>query len=140
MIEVLQRAFELAQQQPEAEQELIAQFILEELKIEEVWNELLIHPKSETFLEHLAEQARKEHSAGLTHDLDELLDRQSTFDKSKGTRKGMPLPYTKAPGKPRRMGGASPCGCPGSSDTFRLTIYYCEIAGLSNSNTHNSDQ
>ena len=73
MIESLQRAFELAQQQPEAEQELIAQFILEELKIEEVWNELLIHPKFETFLEHLAEQARKEHSARLTHDLDELL-------------------------------------------------------------------
>ena len=73
MIESLRKAFELAQQQPEAEQEVIAQLILEEFRAEERWNELLTHPKSAKLLEQLANQARKEHSAGLTHDLDELL-------------------------------------------------------------------
>jgi len=73
MIESLQRAFELAQQQPEAEQEVIVQLNLEELKSEEVWSELLSHPKSATLMKHLAEQACKEHRIGLTHDLDELL-------------------------------------------------------------------
>ncbi len=34
MIEILKRAFELVQHQPEAEQEVIAQLILEELKTE----------------------------------------------------------------------------------------------------------
>ncbi len=73
MIEALRKAFELAQQKPEAEQELIAQLILEEFNAEERWNELLSHPKSATLLEQLADQAREEHSAGLTLDLDELL-------------------------------------------------------------------
>ncbi len=73
MIESLRKAFELAQQQPEAEQEVIAQLILEEFRAEERWNELLTHPKSVKLLEQLAEQARKEYNAGLTHDLDELL-------------------------------------------------------------------
>ena len=73
MIEALRKAFELAEQQPEAEQEVIAQFILEEYSAEDRWNELLTQPKSVTLLERLAEQARKEYSAGLTHDLDELL-------------------------------------------------------------------
>ncbi len=73
MIEALRKAFELAQQQPEAEQEVIAQLILEEFSAEERWNELLTHPKSVTFLVQLADQACKEHHAGLTHDLDELL-------------------------------------------------------------------
>ncbi len=73
MIEALRKAFELAQQQSEEEQEVIAQLILEEFRAEERWNELLTHPKSATLLEQLAEQARKEHSAGLTHNIDELL-------------------------------------------------------------------
>ena len=73
MIEALRKAFELAQQQPEEEQEVIAQLILEEFRAEERWNELLTHPKSAILLEQLAEQARKEHSAGLTHNIDELL-------------------------------------------------------------------
>ncbi len=73
MIEALRKAFELAQQQSEAEQEVIAQLILEELRAEEDWSELLTHPKSAKLLDKLAEQVRKEYSAGLTHDLDELL-------------------------------------------------------------------
>lgn len=73
MIEALRRAFELAQQQPEEEQEVIAQLILEEFREEERWNELLAHPKSVTLLEQLADQAHKEYKAGLTHNLDELL-------------------------------------------------------------------
>ncbi len=73
MIEALRKAFELAQQQPEEEQEVIAQLILEEFRAEECWNELLTHPKSATLLEQLAEQARKEHSAGLTHRIDDAL-------------------------------------------------------------------
>lgn len=73
MIEALRRAFELAQQQPDAEQEVIAQLILEELKTKEVWSELLSHPKSAILLDQFAEQARKEHNEGLTHDLEELL-------------------------------------------------------------------
>lgn len=73
MTEALQRAFELAQQQSEEEQEVIAQLILEEFGAEEHWNELLAHPKSAILLEQMAEQARKEYAAGLTRDLDELL-------------------------------------------------------------------
>ncbi len=73
MIEALRKAFEFAQQQSEEEQELIAQLILEEFSAEERWNELLTHPKSATLLEQLADKARKEYSAGLTRDLDELL-------------------------------------------------------------------
>jgi hypothetical protein len=73
MTEALRRAFELAQQQPEEEQEVIAQLILEEFGAEEHWNELLTHPKSAILLERMAEQARKEYAAGLTRDLDELL-------------------------------------------------------------------
>ena len=73
MTEALQRAFELAQQQSEAEQEVIAQLIFEELRAEERWNELLTHPKSATLLEQLAKQAHEEYAMGLTRDLDELL-------------------------------------------------------------------
>ena len=73
MTETLQRAFELVQQQPEEEQEVIAQLILEELGAEEHWNQLLTHPKSATLLERMAEQARKDYAAGLTRDLDESL-------------------------------------------------------------------
>jgi hypothetical protein len=73
MTEALQRAFELAQQQPEEEQEMIAQLIFEELGAEEHWNELLTHPKSALLLERMAEQARKEYAIGLTRELDELL-------------------------------------------------------------------
>ena len=71
MTEALRRAFELAQQQPEEELEVIAQLILEEFGAEEHWNELLTHPKSAILLERMAEQARKEYAAGLTRDLDE---------------------------------------------------------------------
>lgn len=73
MTEALRRAFEFAQQQPEEEQEVIAQLILEEIRTEEDWNELLTHPKSATLLEQLADQARKEYAVGITHELDELL-------------------------------------------------------------------
>lgn len=73
MTETLRQAFELAQQQPEEEQEVIAQLILEECRAEERWNDLLTHPKSATLLERMAEQARKEYTTGLTHDLDEPL-------------------------------------------------------------------
>ncbi len=73
MTEALRRAFELAQQQSEEEQDAIAQFIFEEFQADERWNELLNNPKSTIFLEKQAEQARKEYSLGLTSDLDELL-------------------------------------------------------------------
>lgn len=73
MTDALRRAFEFAQQQPEEEQDVIAQLILEEFRAEENWNELLTHPKSTTLLEQLADQARKEYNAGQTHELEELL-------------------------------------------------------------------
>lgn len=73
MTEALRRAFELAQQQPEEEQEVIAELILEEFMAERQWNELLTSPKSAILLEQMAEQARREYAAGLTQDLDELL-------------------------------------------------------------------
>lgn len=73
MTEALQRAFELAQQQPDEEQEAIAQMIFETFAAEKHWNELLSHPKSATLLDKLAAQAREEYDAGLTHDLDALL-------------------------------------------------------------------
>ncbi len=73
MTEALRRAFELAQQQLEEEQEVIAQLILEECRAEERWTELLTHPKPTMLLEQMAEQARKEFAHGETQDLDELL-------------------------------------------------------------------
>lgn len=73
MTEALQRAIEAARQQPDDVQDTIAQLILEELYAEDRWDELFANPKSATLLEQMAEQARKELKAGLTHDLDELL-------------------------------------------------------------------
>lgn len=73
MTEALQHAFEVVRQQPDDVQDMIAQLMLEELQAEERWDELFADPRSATLLERMAEQARKEYKAGLTHDLDELL-------------------------------------------------------------------
>ncbi len=40
--------------------------------------------------------------------------------RGKGTRKGMPLPDTNGPLERCRLGGASPCGCPGSQAMLKL--------------------
>ena len=66
MIDALRQAFELAQQKSVEEQAVIAELILEELRDEEHWNELLAHPKSATLLDQMAAQAHKEYQAGLT--------------------------------------------------------------------------
>ncbi len=73
MIDALQQAFELAEQKSEEEQTVIAELILEKLRDEEHWNELLSHPKSTTLLDQMAAQALKEYQAGLTQDLDDVL-------------------------------------------------------------------
>ncbi len=73
MTEALKRAFELAQQLPEDEQNVIAQLILEEMQAEERWNELLNDPRSEKALDEMVAEALAEDEAGLTCDLDELL-------------------------------------------------------------------
>ena len=68
MTDMLDKAFEQASQLPEEEQNEFAAFILEELASERRWRELL--SQSQTTLEELAREARKEYLAGETQALD----------------------------------------------------------------------
>lgn len=68
MIDALRKAIELAQQQPEEEQKVIAHLILEELQAEQRWQELFNDPRSEALLERLAAEAIAEDEAGETEE------------------------------------------------------------------------
>ena len=72
MTEALRRAVELAQQLPDDEQDTIAQIILDEIE-EREWDAIVSKPSVRAALESMAEAALKEHEAGQTRDLDELL-------------------------------------------------------------------
>lgn len=71
MTKALKKAFEAASKLPEAEQDALANAILEELEAERRWDELFSH--SAGVLERLANEALAEHRAGRTRPLDELL-------------------------------------------------------------------
>jgi hypothetical protein len=69
MTRLLSDAFEQASQLPEAEQNALAEWLLQELESEERWDRLF--EKSADKLETLAAEALAEHRAGRTHPLTE---------------------------------------------------------------------
>jgi hypothetical protein len=69
MIERLKRAFEQAEQRPEAEQELLAQLLLEEMQSEDRWTALFADPRSDTLLEKLVAEAIAEDDAGDSEEI-----------------------------------------------------------------------
>lgn len=69
MIERLKQAFEQAEQRPEAEQELLAQLLLEEMQSEDRWTALFADPRSDTLLETLVAEALAEDDAGETEEI-----------------------------------------------------------------------
>jgi hypothetical protein len=69
MIERLKQAFEQAEQRPEAEQELLAQLLLEEMQSEDRWTALFADPRSDTLLEKLVAEALAEDDAGETEEI-----------------------------------------------------------------------
>jgi hypothetical protein len=66
MIESLKRAFALAEQRSEDEQQTLAALLLEEMQAEEQWSMLLVDPRSTTVLERLVDEALAEDLAGET--------------------------------------------------------------------------
>ena len=72
MTALLQKAFDLAAQLPEAEQETLASLWIEEMKAEQRWQALFAH--SQETLEFLAEEALAEFREGKTQQVgwDEL--------------------------------------------------------------------
>lgn len=68
MTELLQRAFQLASQLSDDEQNAIAAQLIEEIEIEARWDASFAH--SLDFLEQMADEALREHRAGLTMPLD----------------------------------------------------------------------
>jgi hypothetical protein len=68
MTKALKKAFEVASRLPDREQDELATAILEELAADERWEAAFA--QSQQALEHLAEEARKEHRAGRTEALD----------------------------------------------------------------------
>ncbi|WIG61094.1 MAG: hypothetical protein OJF49_003842 [Ktedonobacterales bacterium] len=69
MIERLKQAFALAEQRPEAEQELLAQLLLEEMQSEDRWDALFTDPRSDQLLEKLVAEAIAEDDAGETEEI-----------------------------------------------------------------------
>ena len=65
---LLEKVIEETAKLPEQEQEAFAAFMLAELESERRWDELF--ERSQDLLAKLAEEARREHRAGLTEPLD----------------------------------------------------------------------
>jgi len=72
MTRMLERAFEEASRLPPGDQDALAQWLLEELKSERRWADLL--NGSGGFLEHLADEAIREHRNGRSKPLDTHLN------------------------------------------------------------------
>ncbi len=66
MVESLKRAFVLAEQRSEDEQQALAALLLEEMQAEEQWRTLLADPRSTMLLERLVDAALAEDLAGET--------------------------------------------------------------------------
>lgn len=71
MTKLLEKAFARAAELPKAEQDLIAQSLLDDLEAEEKWDQTFDDSRDE--LELLADEALKDHGGGKTRNLDELL-------------------------------------------------------------------
>ena len=68
MTTLLEKAMAEASKLPEQEQEAFAAWILAELESEKKWDELFA--KSSAVIERMADEAIREHEAGLTEPLD----------------------------------------------------------------------
>ncbi len=68
MGKLLQKAIAEASKLPENEQEAIGAWLLAEIESERRWDELFARPSA--ILERMAEQALRDHEAGLTKPLD----------------------------------------------------------------------
>ena len=69
MNQLLQEAFEIAAQLPEAEQDKFACFLLAELEAERQWAGLFARPESDDLLTRLADEALDEHNGGTASSL-----------------------------------------------------------------------
>ena len=68
MGKLLEKAIAEASKLPEREQEAIGAWLLAEIESERRWDELFARPS--TILERMADEALREHDAGLTQPLD----------------------------------------------------------------------
>ncbi len=68
MTKLLEKAFEEAAKLPQATQDSLAKFILEELASERAWDQLF--SQSPDLLSDLAQEALADHAAGRTIELD----------------------------------------------------------------------
>ena len=68
MGKLLEKAIAEASKLPEREQEVIGAWLLAEIESERRWDELFARPS--TILERMADEALREHDAGLTQPLD----------------------------------------------------------------------
>jgi hypothetical protein len=68
MTKALRRAFKIASRLPDREQNDLASALLEEVEAHDRWRSTLA--ESQAALEHLADEAFKEHRAGRTQALD----------------------------------------------------------------------
>jgi hypothetical protein len=64
MAKLLEKAIAEARKLPESDQEAIGALLLAEIESEKRWDELFAHPSS--VLERMADDALREHEAGLT--------------------------------------------------------------------------
>jgi len=72
MTRLLEEAFVEASKLSENEQDSFAEFLIAELRSEQRWQELFASRPD--VLSKLADEALREHDAGLTRPLDELID------------------------------------------------------------------
>jgi hypothetical protein len=68
MTEKLKKAFEAASKLPPADQDALAEAILEEVKVDKLWDASLA--REPAALKRLADEALQEHRAGRTRPLD----------------------------------------------------------------------
>ena len=71
MTELLEKAFAKASKLPQAEQDLLAQSLLDDLAAEEKWDKTFTDSQDE--LAKLADEVLAEHRAGKTRRLEEVL-------------------------------------------------------------------
>ncbi len=69
MTDLLQRAFKVASELPEEQQDMLAQILLDEIESERKWDELFCRPESEELLNRMAEETLADYNAGLTEPL-----------------------------------------------------------------------
>lgn len=71
MTKLLEKAFARAAELPQAEQDLIAQSLLDDLEAEERWDDAFAESQDELVL--LADEALNEHRSGRTRKLEDTL-------------------------------------------------------------------